>query len=92
MIISKVPFTFKYPARRKDPEMKKLQVCKLCDPRMKNNPQVMLEKTSFKYDSCKTLRTVEADEDHTAGNHGRALLIFPPGNTKTGLNFNEADL
>ena len=38
-----VAFAFKTPPKRKGPQMKKLQVHKLRDPRVKNNLQVMLE-------------------------------------------------
>ena len=38
----KVAFAFKSPSKRKGPQAKKLQVHKLCNPRVKNNLQVML--------------------------------------------------
>ena len=41
----KVIFAFKSLPKRKGPQMKKLQMHKLCDPRVKNNLQVMLEET-----------------------------------------------
>ena len=43
LVCCKVTCTFKSPPRRKGLQMKKLQVHKLCDPRVKNNLQVMLE-------------------------------------------------
>ena len=43
LVRCKVAFAFKSPSKRKGPQMKKLQVRKLHDPRVKNNLQVMLE-------------------------------------------------
>ena len=43
LVRCEVAFTFKSPPKRKGPQMKKLQVHKLCDPRVKNNLHVMLE-------------------------------------------------
>ena len=43
LIHCKVAFIFKSHPRRKGPQMKKLRVYKLRDPRVKNNFQVMLE-------------------------------------------------
>ncbi|WP_419629875.1 hypothetical protein, partial [Thiolapillus sp.] len=41
LVRCKVAFTFKSPPKRKGPQTKKLQVHKLRDQRVKNNPQVM---------------------------------------------------
>ena len=43
LVYCKVTFTFKSPHKRKGPQMKKLQMHKLREPRVKNNLQVMLE-------------------------------------------------
>ena len=43
LVRCKVAFTFKSPPKRKGPQTKKLHVHKLCDLRVKNNLQVMLE-------------------------------------------------
>ena len=43
LVRCKVAFAFKSPPKRKGPQTKKLQVHKLCDPRVKNNLQVVLE-------------------------------------------------
>ena len=43
LVRCKVAFAFKSPPKRKGPHTKKLQVHKLRDQRVKNNPQVMLE-------------------------------------------------
>ena len=43
MLQNRLDFTFKSPPKSKGPHMKKLQVHKLCDPRVKNNLQVMFE-------------------------------------------------
>ena len=43
LVRRKVTFAFKSPLKRKGPQMKKLQVHKLRDLRVKNNLQVMLE-------------------------------------------------
>ena len=47
MVNCKVAFAFKSPPDRKGLQTKKLQVQKLRDPRVKNNPQVMLEKRLY---------------------------------------------
>ena len=44
LVCCKVAFTFKSPPKRKGPQTEKLQVHKLCDTRVENNLQVMLEK------------------------------------------------
>ena len=43
LVHSKVAFTFEFPPKRKGSQVKKLQVHKHCDPRVKNNLQAMLE-------------------------------------------------
>ena len=43
LVCCEVPFAFKSPPKRKGPQMKKLQVNKLRDPRVKHNLQDMLE-------------------------------------------------
>ena len=43
LVDCKVAFAFKSLPKRKGPQTKKLHVHKLCDPRVKNNLQVMLE-------------------------------------------------
>ena len=40
LVCCKVTFAFKSPRKRKGPQMKKLQVHKICDQRVKNNLQV----------------------------------------------------
>ena len=43
LVCCKVALAFESPVKRKGPQMKKLQVHKLCDPRVKNNLQATLE-------------------------------------------------
>ena len=43
LVRGKVAFAFKSLPNRKGPQTKKLKVDKLCDPKVKNNLQVMLE-------------------------------------------------
>ena len=43
LVRCKVAIAFKSPPKRKGPQTKKLQVYKLCDPKVKSNFQVMLE-------------------------------------------------
>ena len=77
-------FTFKSPPKRKRPQTKKLQMYKLCEPRVKKNLQSCWRK-DFIVSQLQSLRNSGIRRRPYFRKPQLKLLACRPGNTKTGL-------